>query len=117
GHAIRDESAEQRQARLQRIPMHRRDLVGVEADEAITAFECVIEEGELVLARERRQPERELRQLNRTRVLVDAVEAALRNEAFRMQLLVLVIGDAWPCLWPACPSLHQPRCQLPAGLY
>src|SRR5581483_7277336 len=83
---------------LGRIPMRRGNLILREADKAVAAFERVVEEGEFVLARERREPERELRQLHRARVLVDAVEAALCHQTLRVQLVVLVIGYPRPCL-------------------
>ncbi len=52
----------------------------------------MVEKGELVIARERREPEREFGEFDRARVLIDAVEAALRDEAARMQRLVLVLS-------------------------
>ena len=74
-------------------------------DEAVAAFQRVIEEGEFVVARQRREPERQLGEIDGARVLVDAVEAALRDEPAGMQLLVLVRGNAWPRLGPARPGL------------
>ena len=76
----------------------------------------MIEKGELVIARERRKPEREFCKLDRARVLVDAVEAALRDEAARVQRLVLVLGDLRPRLGPARPGAHQPVAERAAGL-
>ena len=75
------------------VPVHRLDLVAVEADQAVAAFERVVEEGELVVAGERGEPEREPGEVHGHRVSVDAVEAALGHEPARQQLLVLVGRD------------------------
>lgn len=112
---IGDELADEGR-RLGRIPVSRSYLSLREPDEAVAALERVVKEREFVLARERREPQRELRQLDRAAVFVDTVEAALRHQTLGMQLFVLVVGDARPRLGPARPGLHQTRRQLPARL-
>ena len=79
--------------RARRRPSGSGDLRGVEADEAVAGAQRVVEEGEWVLARQRREPERELGEVHGHRVLVDAVEAALRDEAAGVEHLVLVRRD------------------------
>ena len=51
------------------------------ADEAVAAAQAVVEEPERLVGGERRQPQRHARELHRRRVEVDAVQAALRDEA------------------------------------
>jgi hypothetical protein len=58
-------------------PVERLDLLEVEPDEAVTMPESVIHEGERELLAERHEPEGQLRELNSSRVLVDAIEALL----------------------------------------
>ena len=107
---------EQRQAGLRRVPMRRRDLRLRQPHQAVARFQRVIEEGELVVARERREPQRQLGEIGGERVLVDAVEAALRDEPAGVQVLVLVRRDRRPRLGPPRPSLHQPLAERAAGL-
>jgi hypothetical protein len=57
-HAVGDEFAEQRQARFRQVPIHHSNLLGVEPDEAVAAFERMIEKREFVVARESRELER-----------------------------------------------------------
>jgi hypothetical protein len=44
----------------------------------------VIQKRELVVARQRCKPQRQLGEIGRERVLIDAVEAPLRNQAARV---------------------------------
>ena len=53
--------------------------------EAVAAFQSVIEEGEFMIARERREPQRQLGKIDGARILVDTIEAALRDEAAGVQ--------------------------------
>ena len=61
-----------------------------------------------MVARQRREPQRQLGEIDGERVLVDAVEAALRDETAGMQLLVLVGRNGRLLLRPARPGLDQP---------
>ena len=56
--AVGDELAKERQAGLRRVPMRRRDLSLRQSHQAVARFERVIQEGELMVARERRKPQR-----------------------------------------------------------
>lgn len=49
---------EEREPWCQLIPVRRRDLRRCQADQAVAAFQCVVEERELVVARERGKPQR-----------------------------------------------------------
>ena len=72
-----------------------RNLCARQPDEAVAGFQRVIEESELMVARQRRKPQRQPREIDRHRVAVDAIEAFLRDEAARVQRLVLVGRNAW----------------------
>lgn len=91
------------------------ELVEVEAHEAVARPERVVEEGELVVLRERLEPERELGELDRERVPVDPVEAAGGDEPLGVQKLVLVGRDRGRAPVPR-PGLDEPGGELPAGL-
>src|SRR5262249_41989057 len=78
--------------RFGEVPMRGRDLVPGQTDEAIAAFQCMVHKCEFMFTRERCQPQRQFRQLDRTAVLVDPIETALCDETLRMKLFVLV---AW----------------------
>jgi hypothetical protein len=56
------------------------DLVTREADERIPVAQRMVEEGERVLACERGEPERHLREVDRDCIAIDAVQAALRDD-------------------------------------
>ena len=116
GDALLHQLPEQRQAGLRRIPMRRRDLRLRQPHQAVARFERVIEEGELVVARERREPQRQLGEIGGERVLVDAIEAALRDQATGVQFLVLVRRNDWLLVRMARPCLDQPRRDRAAGL-
>ena len=60
-------------------PSQRADLVARQPDQAVAALQRVVQEGEFVVPRKGRQPQREPRQVGRHRVAVHAVEAALRD--------------------------------------
>ena len=98
------------------VPVHRLDLVAIEADQAVAAFEGVVEEGELVVAGERGEPEREPGEVHRHRVSVDAVKAALGHQPAGQQLLVLVGRDRRAPVWVARPGAGEPLGELAAGL-
>jgi hypothetical protein len=76
----------------------------------------VIEKRELVIPRQRREPQRQLCQVGRQRVLVDAVEAALRYQAASVEVLVFVGRNGRPRGRPALPRLDEPRGKGAAGL-
>ena len=66
-----------------------------------------------MLARERREPERHLREVDRDRIAIDAVQAALRDEPPRKRHLVLVAGDLGTVAVDV-PPLHQHVAELSA---
>ena len=68
-------------------------LTTIEADKAVPALQRVIEEAEFVIARQRRQPQRQLGEVGRHRVAVNAINAALRHQAAGMKLVVLILRD------------------------
>ncbi len=84
GHVVSHQLAKQRQPRLRFIPVCCSDLRRRQPNKAIAAFQRVIEEGEFMISRQRGQPERQARQIDRARVLVDAIEASLRHQAAGM---------------------------------
>src|SRR5688572_26305606 len=92
-----------------------RDLVERKSDQAVTALERMVEEGELVLACQGREPQRQAGKIGRHRVLVDAVETALRDQAAGMQFLGFVGWDDRPRA-RVRPGLNEPISQLAAGL-
>src|ERR1700682_4234535 len=63
---------------------------------------------------ERREPERQFREIDRHRILVDAVETPLRDDATRMENLVFVRRDDRK-LVVRVPRAKQNRSELPAG--
>ena len=107
--ALLHQLPEQRQAGLRRVPMRRRDLRRVSPTRLSPRLQRVVEEGELVLARQRREPQRQAGEIGRQRVLVDAVEAALRDQAAGVQLLVLVRRDGRLRVRVRAQACDQPR--------
>ncbi len=77
--------------------------------------ERVVEERERVLAGECHQPQRHLRQVDRDRVAVDAVEAALCDEPAGERDLVLIRREA-PGLVVCGPGLDELIGELAARL-
>ena len=86
--------------------MERLDLARREADERVAVAQRVVEEREGVLTCQRDEPERELGQIDRHRVAVDAVQAALRDEPPGVDDLVFVGGSSGrpPCALQASTS-------------
>ena len=103
------------EARGAGLPVERLDLAAGEADERVAVAERVVEERERVLAGERHQPQRHLRQVDGDGVAVDAVEAALRHQPAGERHLVLVGWDLGP---PAVrvPGGDELVAELAAGL-
>lgn len=62
------------------------------------------------------EPEREAGEVDRHRVAVDAVEAALGDKAAGVQLLVLVGRQGRASVGVDAPGLDEPRAELAAGL-
>ena len=106
----------QRQAGLRFVPVRRRDLIRGQPHQAVAAFQRVIEEGEFMVARQCRQPQRQPRQIDRARVLIHAIEAALRHQTAGMQLLVLIRRNGWTRLRPTSPGSDQTLAQGAANL-
>jgi hypothetical protein len=77
----------------------------------------MIEEGEFMVARQRCEPERELGEIDSTRVFIHAIEATLGNEAPGMKLVIFVLRNVRPCFWPACPGPDQPLAERTASLH
>ena len=87
------------------LPVEGLDLLLRQPDQRIAALQGMVEECEGVVLRQRGQPERELGQVDRHRVLVHAVEAALGDDAAGVEDLVLVGRDVFgTALW-ACQAL------------
>ena len=84
------------EARSACLPVECLDLAAGQADKRVAVAQGVVEERERVLARERHKPQRHLRQVDRDRVAVDAVKAALRHEPAGQRHLVLIGGDVRP---------------------
>ena len=74
--------------------MRCRDLRARQPNEAVAGLQRVIEEGELMVARQRREPQRQFGEIGRKRISVDAVKAALRNEP-PLEPIVEVESSAW----------------------
>ena len=111
---LRDPDGSERRFRV--VPMERLDLTAAQPDERVAGAQCVIEERERVVAGEGREPERHLREVDCDRVAIEAVEAALRDEASGEDDLVLIGGDLW------APAVDGPRVdervtELPARLH
>ena len=86
------------------LPVETLDLLLREPDQRIAALQGVVEERERVVLRQGGQPERQLGQIDRHRVLVHPVEAALGHDAAGVEDLVLVGWDVGTTLW-ACQAL------------
>src|SRR5439155_17111794 len=72
------------------IPMKGLDLLSRESDERISVAECMVHEGKRVVPCECHEPERDFREVNRHRIAIHAVQAALCNESSRENYLVLI---------------------------
>ncbi len=73
-----------------RLPVKAADALLRQADQRIAVLQGVVEEGEGMVLRQRRQPQRQLAEVHRHRVLVHAVQAALGDQAASVQQFVLV---------------------------
>src|SRR5260221_6706486 len=98
---------------LRGVPMRRRNLRPRQSYQAVAAFQRVIEESELMVPRQRRQPQRKAGQVDGTRVPVDAVKTALSDEPAGMKLLVLVRQDRPPLVLELPPHPHEPLADRP----
>ena len=71
---------------------------------------CVIEKGELVIASQRRKPQRELGEIDGHLILVHAIQALLSNQPACVEQLIFIRGQdrcvvmLMPCLDQASPS-------------
>ena len=97
------------------VPVEGDDLLFPQPDEGVAATQGVIEEGEGVILREGGEPEGELGEVGRHRVAIDAVEAALGDEAAGVEQLVFIGRD------DGLAAVVQPRgdegiAELAAGL-
>src|SRR5579872_499692 len=97
--------------------MERGDLLARQPDKAIAAFQRVIEEGELMIARQRREPEGQAREIDRAWILVDTIEAALRDKTASMKFLVLVGWNRGTGVGPARPGGNQTLADRAASLH
>ena len=79
---------------LLRLPMECQDLGLRESDQRIAALQGMIEECKRMVPGQCRQPEREFGQVDRQRILVNAVKAALGDDAGSVQKLVLIGRNA-----------------------
>ncbi len=86
-----------------------------EADEGVAVAEVVVEEGEGVVAGQRGEPERELGEIDGHPVLIDAVEAALGDEAAGEQEGRLVAGEPGPAA-VGFPGRDEQSGEPPHGL-
>ena len=88
------ETLRQFQHALARLrPVEVNDLIARESDERVAVAQGVIEERERMVLRQRRQPERELCQVDGKLVTVDSVEARLRDAPPRVENDVFVGRD------------------------
>src|ERR1700722_12850222 len=95
-------------------PVERLDLLEVEPYQAVAVAKSVVDERERELLTQRDEPERELRQLHGSGVLVDPVEAPLRDETARVEVRIGVLLDD-PCeLALAGPGRHDLASELAA---
>jgi hypothetical protein len=76
----------------------------------------MIEEGEFMVARQRREPERELGEINCARIFVDAIKTTLSDETPGMKLVILVFRNLRPCFRPTFPCLDEPLAKRTANL-
>ncbi len=95
--------------------IERLELLREEAQEAVAADQRVVGEDELVLGRERLEPERELGELDRRRVLVHPEKAAGGDQPLGVEALALVGRDRGRAPVPP-PGLDEPVGELTAGL-
>ena len=97
-------------------PIEVTDLAGGETDQRIAITQRVIEERERVLLGERRQPQRQLGEIDRHLVLVHTVQTALGDHAAGMEQFVLIGGNRRKGIF-ATPGFEQVLAQLAAGLH
>ena len=84
-----------RLARPARVQVHDQQLTLVgHAEQRVAGAQRVVDERERAVLGERDQPQRELGHLDRHRVLVDAVQAALGDEPVAACVLALAAGSA-----------------------
>lgn len=76
-----------------RAPNERLDLLEIEPYQTVAVAKRVIDERERERLAQSDEPERQLRELHRRRVLVHAVEALLRDEPAGVQVRVAVLFD------------------------
>ena len=76
----------------------------------------MVEEGELMVAGQSREPKRELSQINGHLVLVHTIQATLRHEPASMKELVFVRWKRWRFV-VLMPSVNQCVSKLAAGLH
>src|SRR6516162_2923388 len=77
----------------------------------------MVEKRELVIACQGHEPQRQFGEVSRHRVLVDAVKAALCDEATGVQIIILVSRELGPRSRPPRPGPHEPRGEGAARLY
>lgn len=115
----RDRAAQERQGELRRSPLRRpaqrEDGIPVQPDERVPVPQRVVEEGELVVARECGEPERQPCHLDGEKVAVHAAEAVHGDQAARVLSRVLVRRQLRRRAG-ARPSVAQLLRELPARL-
>ena len=73
-----------------RLPVEPNDLIAGKPHQGVAATQGVVEKREGVIFRQRGQPQAELGEIDGHRVLVHAVQAALRDEPARVEHFVFV---------------------------
>ena len=97
------------------VPMKRLDLPARQANQRVAVAQRMIDEGQRMVLGQRHQPQRDLGEIDRHRVPVHAIEAALRDEPPRDDHLVLIGRDGGH-LAVGVPGGDQRIAELAAGL-
>ena len=87
--ALADQILAERSLRV-RFPMESNDLIAGQANQRVAATQGVVEKRKRVIFCQGCQPQAELGEIDRHRVLVHTIQAALRDEAAGMEHFVFV---------------------------
>ncbi len=86
------EASPQKRNLLARLPVERCDLLPRQTDQRVTVPQRMVHKGKRVQPCQRGQPQRQLAQIHRKRVFVDAVQTLLGDKPLRKQRPVFIVG-------------------------
>ena len=97
------------------VPVEALNLTATETDQRFAVAQGMIDEGELVVLRERHEPQGETTEIVGHGIAIDTIETTLSDETLGVEQFILVCSEIpWGTM--SAPGFNQTNRQLPASL-